>query len=180
MAPLPLAQTRRRAHQDRRIAPARGDINHSMVCARHFGRGHRVPSPNGSPNVADALFVASVSAPSSAKSWAWRWCSPRRPPRNCSAATCRIMARLVMDVWGSGTMRAGGEDLALALLLMGARPACDQGSARVSGIEILPIAGTRSSARRRHLAHLGPVPRRLRGADRFERPSPEPIRQAAS
>jgi cobaltochelatase CobN len=45
-----------------------------------------------------------------------------------------------MDVWGSATMRTGGEDLALALLLMGARPVWDQGSARVSGIEILPIA----------------------------------------
>jgi cobaltochelatase CobN len=47
---------------------------------------------------------------------------------------------LVMDVWGSATMRTGGEDLALALLLMGARPVWDHGSARVSGIEILPIA----------------------------------------
>src|SRR4249920_303658 len=47
---------------------------------------------------------------------------------------------LVMDVWGSATMRTGGEDLALALLLMGAHPVWDQSSARVSGIEILPIA----------------------------------------
>jgi len=47
---------------------------------------------------------------------------------------------LVMDVWGSATMRTGGEDLALALLLMGARPIWDQGSACVTGIEILPIA----------------------------------------
>ncbi|MGB6907109.1 MAG: cobaltochelatase subunit CobN, partial [Methyloceanibacter sp.] len=48
--------------------------------------------------------------------------------------------KLVMDVWGSATMRTGGEDLALALLLMGARPIWDQGSNRVTGIEILPIA----------------------------------------
>lgn len=48
---------------------------------------------------------------------------------------------LVMDVWGSATMRTGGEDLALALLLMGARPVWDQGSNRVTGIEILPVAG---------------------------------------
>jgi cobaltochelatase CobN len=45
-----------------------------------------------------------------------------------------------MDVWGSATIRTGGEDLAVALLLMGAQPVWDQGSARVSGIEILPIA----------------------------------------
>ncbi len=47
---------------------------------------------------------------------------------------------LVMDVWGSATMRTGGEDLALALLLMGARPVWDQGSNRVTGIEILAVA----------------------------------------
>jgi len=47
---------------------------------------------------------------------------------------------LVMDVWGSATMRTGGEDLALALLLMGARPVWNQGSARVTGIEILAVA----------------------------------------
>jgi len=47
---------------------------------------------------------------------------------------------LVMDIWGSATMRTGGEDLALALLLMGARPLWDNGSARVTGIEILAVA----------------------------------------
>ncbi|MGC2340872.1 MAG: cobaltochelatase subunit CobN, partial [Methyloceanibacter sp.] len=47
---------------------------------------------------------------------------------------------LVMDVWGSATMRTGGEDLALALLLMGARPVWDQGSARVNCIEIVAVA----------------------------------------
>ncbi len=47
---------------------------------------------------------------------------------------------LVIDLWGSATMRTGGEDFALALVLMGARPVWDEGSARVSGIEILPLA----------------------------------------
>jgi cobaltochelatase CobN len=47
---------------------------------------------------------------------------------------------LMLDLWGSATMRTGGEDLALALVLLGARPVWDDGSARVSGIEILPLA----------------------------------------
>lgn len=47
---------------------------------------------------------------------------------------------LVLDLWGSATMRTGGEDLALALILMGARPVWDHESARVSGVEILPLA----------------------------------------
>ncbi|GAC1345936.1 MAG: hypothetical protein NVSMB18_26740 [Acetobacteraceae bacterium] len=47
---------------------------------------------------------------------------------------------LVIDLWGSATMRTGGEDLALALLLMGVRPSWDAGSGRVTGFEVLPIA----------------------------------------
>jgi cobaltochelatase CobN len=48
--------------------------------------------------------------------------------------------RMVLDLWGSTTMRTGGEDLALAFVLMGARPLWDEGSSRVSGVEILPLA----------------------------------------
>jgi cobaltochelatase CobN len=47
---------------------------------------------------------------------------------------------VVLDLWGSATMRTGGEDLALAFLLLGATPIWDEGSARVSGFEITPIA----------------------------------------
>jgi cobaltochelatase CobN len=47
---------------------------------------------------------------------------------------------LMLNLWGSTTMRTGGEDLAMALVLVGARPVWDGGSARVSGIEILPLA----------------------------------------
>jgi cobaltochelatase CobN len=47
---------------------------------------------------------------------------------------------MVIDLWGSATMRTGGEDLALALVLIGARPVWDTGSNRVNGFEILPLA----------------------------------------
>ncbi len=47
---------------------------------------------------------------------------------------------LVIDLWGSATMRTGGEDFALALVLMGVRPLWDDGSARVTGIDVLPLA----------------------------------------
>ncbi|MEJ1157194.1 cobaltochelatase subunit CobN [Prosthecomicrobium sp. N25] len=48
--------------------------------------------------------------------------------------------RIVVDLWGSATMRTGGDDLAQALALLGVRPVRDAGSARVSGFEILPAA----------------------------------------
>jgi cobaltochelatase CobN len=47
---------------------------------------------------------------------------------------------LVLDLWGSATMRTGGEDFALALLLLGVRPVWDEGSARVAGFEVIPLA----------------------------------------
>lgn len=48
--------------------------------------------------------------------------------------------RIVIDLWGSTNLRTGGEDLALAYILMGAAPIWDQSSGRVTAIEILPIA----------------------------------------
>lgn len=47
---------------------------------------------------------------------------------------------LVVDLWGSSTMRTAGEDFAMALHLLGVKPKWDKGSERVSGIEIIPIA----------------------------------------
>jgi cobaltochelatase CobN len=47
---------------------------------------------------------------------------------------------LVVDLWGSATMRTAGEEFAMALHLLGCRPVWDAGSERVSGVEVLPIA----------------------------------------
>ncbi len=46
---------------------------------------------------------------------------------------------LIVDLWGSATMRTAGEEFAMALHLLGVRPVWDPGSERVSGIEVLPI-----------------------------------------
>jgi cobaltochelatase CobN len=48
--------------------------------------------------------------------------------------------RIVIDLWGSATMRTGGDDLAQAFALIGCRPAWDAASSRVSGFEVLPLA----------------------------------------
>ncbi len=44
---------------------------------------------------------------------------------------------VVLDLWGSATMRTGGDDLAQAFALMGCRPTWDPATARVTGFEIL-------------------------------------------
>jgi cobaltochelatase CobN len=47
---------------------------------------------------------------------------------------------LMIDLWGSSTMRTGGEDFAQALVLLGVRPVWDDASSRVSGFEIMSAA----------------------------------------
>ncbi|WP_428030860.1 cobaltochelatase subunit CobN [Ancylobacter sp.] len=47
---------------------------------------------------------------------------------------------LVLDLWGSATLRTGGEEIAQGLALIGARPVWDPGTGRVIGIEVLPPA----------------------------------------
>ncbi|WP_333792822.1 cobaltochelatase subunit CobN [Hyphomicrobium sp.] len=47
---------------------------------------------------------------------------------------------LMLDLWASASLRTGGDDLAQALALIGARAQWDDGSNRVVGIEVLPIA----------------------------------------
>jgi cobaltochelatase CobN len=46
---------------------------------------------------------------------------------------------LVVDLWGSATMRTAGEEVAMALHLAGLAPKWDEGSERVSGFEVLPL-----------------------------------------
>lgn len=47
---------------------------------------------------------------------------------------------LVVDLWGSATMRTAGEDFAMALHLAGLAPQWDGTSGRVSGVEVVPLA----------------------------------------
>jgi len=47
---------------------------------------------------------------------------------------------LVFDLWGSASLRSGGEEVAQVLALMGAKPVQDPATARITGIEVLPPA----------------------------------------
>lgn len=47
---------------------------------------------------------------------------------------------MVVNLWGSATMRTAGEEFAMALHLAGVAPRWDEGSDRVTGFEILPLA----------------------------------------
>ncbi|WP_068830906.1 cobaltochelatase subunit CobN [Pseudomonas sp. BMS12] len=47
---------------------------------------------------------------------------------------------LGLSVWGTATMRTGGDDIAQALALLGVRPLWAEGSWRVSDFEVLPLS----------------------------------------
>ncbi|MFT3973133.1 MAG: cobaltochelatase subunit CobN [Amaricoccus sp.] len=47
---------------------------------------------------------------------------------------------LILDLWGSASLRTGGEAIAQGLALMGCRPVWDDGTARVTAVEVLPPA----------------------------------------
>jgi cobaltochelatase CobN len=47
---------------------------------------------------------------------------------------------LVVDLWGSATLRTGGEEIAQSLAYLGCRPTWDHGSGRVTGVEVLTLA----------------------------------------
>jgi cobaltochelatase CobN len=47
---------------------------------------------------------------------------------------------LALSAWGTSNMRTGGDDIAQALALIGARPTWDSASRRVTGFEVLPVS----------------------------------------
>jgi cobaltochelatase CobN len=48
---------------------------------------------------------------------------------------------VVIDLWGSATLRTGGEEIAQGFSLMGCRPIWEHASGRVTGVEVPPTAG---------------------------------------
>ncbi|MFT8782075.1 cobaltochelatase subunit CobN [Acetobacter syzygii] len=49
------------------------------------------------------------------------------------------LTHIVMDLWGSASLRTGGEDLALALRLMGVEVLRAEGTGHVRGFEVIPL-----------------------------------------
>jgi cobaltochelatase CobN len=49
---------------------------------------------------------------------------------------------VVIDLWGSATLRTGGEEIAQGFALMGCRPIWEHASGRITGVEVLPTAAT--------------------------------------
>jgi cobaltochelatase CobN len=53
-----------------------------------------------------------------------------------------MVRAVVIDLWGSATLRTGGEEIAQGFALMGCRPIWEPASGRITGVEVLPPAAT--------------------------------------
>jgi cobaltochelatase CobN len=51
-----------------------------------------------------------------------------------------MLRTVVIDLWGSATLRTGGEEIAQGLALMGCRPIWEPASGRITGVEVSPTA----------------------------------------
>jgi len=51
-----------------------------------------------------------------------------------------MLRTVVIDLWGSATLRTGGEEIAQGFALMGCRPIWEPASGRITGVEVLPTA----------------------------------------
>jgi cobaltochelatase CobN len=60
--------------------------------------------------------------------------------RLCAQEHGEAPRRLVLDLWGSATLRTGGEEIAQGLALLGCVPVWDASTGRVTGIEVQPPA----------------------------------------
>ena len=76
---------------------------------------------------------------------------------------------IALSAWGTANMRTGGDDVAQALALIGARPLWEETSGRVTGFAITPLERTETSTGRRYLSCLRAVPRCLSDADGHHR-----------
>ena len=53
-----------------------------------------------------------------------------------------MVRAVVIDLWGSATLRTGGEEIAQGFALMGCRPIWEATSGRITGVEVLPPAAS--------------------------------------
>jgi cobaltochelatase CobN len=101
-------------------SPSRG-MAHVLPTGRNF---HTV-DPRGLPTPA---------------AWSVGWALARETLERHRAERGRWPESIALSIWGTPTMRTGGDDVAQALALIGARPVWDPQTRRAIGVEIIELA----------------------------------------
>ena len=119
------------------------EINHFMQALD----GQFVPAgPSGAPTRGrlDVLptgrnfYSLDCRAIPTQSAWALGWQSAEQLIQKHMQEKGDYLRQIGLSVWGTSTMRTGGDDIAQAMALMGVRPIWAEGSSRVIDVEIIP------------------------------------------
>ncbi len=119
------------------------EINHFMQALE----GQFVPAgPSGAPTRGrlDVLptgrnfYSLDCRAIPTQSAWALGWQSAEQLIQKHMQEKGDYLRQIGLSVWGTSTMRTGGDDIAQAMALMGVRPIWAEGSNRVVDVEIIP------------------------------------------
>ncbi|WP_434052013.1 MAG: cobaltochelatase subunit CobN [Roseibium sp.] len=111
--------------------------------------GHFVePGPSGAPSrgrpdvlpTGKNFYSVDVRAVPTETAWRLGWQSAGLVADRYFQEEGEWPTSLVLTCWGTANMRTGGDDIAQALALIGARPVWEQTSGRVTGFEILKLS----------------------------------------
>jgi cobaltochelatase CobN len=124
-----------------------GDAETAAVLTSLAG-GFIAPGPSGAPSRGrpDVLptgrnfYSVDVRAVPTETAWRLGWQSASLVAERYFQEEGEWPKSLVLTCWGTANMRTGGDDIAQALALIGARPVWEQGSGRVTGFEILKLS----------------------------------------
>jgi cobaltochelatase CobN len=106
------------------------------------------PGPSGAPSrgrpevlpTGRNFFSLDTRAVPTPAAWQLGWHSAGLLVERHAQEHGNYPARVVLSAWGTANMRTGGDDIAQALALIGARPVWEPASGRVTGFEILPAS----------------------------------------
>jgi cobaltochelatase CobN len=132
------------------LRPAVAACGSSEIAAIRTGLDGRfvMPGPSGAPSrgrpevlpTGRNFFSIDTRAVPTPAAWQLGWHSAGLiVERHAQEHGC-YPARVVLSAWGTANMRTGGDDIAQALALIGARPVWEPASGRVTGFEILPTS----------------------------------------
>ncbi|WP_157217826.1 cobaltochelatase subunit CobN [Flavisphingomonas formosensis] len=107
-----------------------------------------LPGPSGAPTRGrpDVLptgrnfYSVDTRAVPTAVAWDLGWRSAQLLVQDYLQREGDYPRAIALSAWGTANMRTGGDDIAQALALMGARPRWDWTSGRVTGFELMPLA----------------------------------------
>jgi len=102
-----------------------GSPSRGMAHVLPTGRNFYTVDPRGLPTPAAWTVGAALAEQSLSRHRAEAGCFPEN---------------IALSIWGTPTMRTGGDDFAQALALLGVRPLWEAGSRRTSGVEVIPLA----------------------------------------